>query len=728
MIKLNTPYHVAEENVTVTFTELKNGAITGTYPNATLTGTLEGNVLSATFHNTAVNAVGLIELTFNENGFEGKWKSGLEPGPMRGKWNGECVSDSAKDSSAPATLTKEQLKWIETKDSWDYEEAPKEWLDSKDFILAAMKKDESILEYVSENLKDDKELILAAVSVNGGTLQYASDKCKDEKELVLAALSTDGSALEYASDRLKEDREVVLAAVSNNGNAIEYAPDTFKDDKDIVSAAVLNEGCSLEYVSEEFKNNKSIVMLAVSNNGYSLQYASDKLKEDKEIVMAALSTYGSALEYASEKLRNDKEVVIASLANDAKALEYASENLRRDKDVLEAAIKNDASLAYLLNENLSEEQKQCLEEGVTLEDFDEEYQGGDDGKVAWMKDRNFVLEALRQDARILKHASTELKADRELVLEAIKHDINAIDYADDDLRWNPDIRAARIIRYFKGNENITITDDDFKIFVVKSDAYDPIEIIENFLFKVEYILLKYRKDEFEKFCKRITDFVNSNHECFWLLQLVHTVIRKCEIWDVSIHEEANEIFFRFDISFEPSIEFETYFNDSEINSSWEDCKWTSNADEEGLYFSEFIMEKTGMEWDKESWDDAKFYNHAISRIWVGIINYSLRFLNEGFDEENGAICLHSVVQEYYEPIQDSGNACYGINTFRIIAEYLLEISKNDYDLNETDRDDLEEFNGWQFDLNKVAHNIFNRDLFECEYIGATEFAKNKLKK
>ena len=46
MIKLNTPYHVAEENVTVTFTEVKNGAIIGAYPNATLTGTLEGNVLS----------------------------------------------------------------------------------------------------------------------------------------------------------------------------------------------------------------------------------------------------------------------------------------------------------------------------------------------------------------------------------------------------------------------------------------------------------------------------------------------------------------------------------------------------------------------------------------------------------------------------------------------------------------------------------------------------------
>ena len=93
MIKLNTPYHVAEENVSVTFTEVKNGTITGTYNNSTLTGTLEGNVLSATFHNSKVNAVGLIELTFNENGFNGKWKKGLEPGPMRGKWSGTIVAE-----------------------------------------------------------------------------------------------------------------------------------------------------------------------------------------------------------------------------------------------------------------------------------------------------------------------------------------------------------------------------------------------------------------------------------------------------------------------------------------------------------------------------------------------------------------------------------------------------------------------------------------------------------
>ena len=42
MIKLNTPYHVAEENVTVTFTEVKNGG-------KTYRAFLEGRVKDKTY-------------------------------------------------------------------------------------------------------------------------------------------------------------------------------------------------------------------------------------------------------------------------------------------------------------------------------------------------------------------------------------------------------------------------------------------------------------------------------------------------------------------------------------------------------------------------------------------------------------------------------------------------------------------------------------------------------
>ncbi len=88
MIQFNVPYSIENGNDIITFFEGKKGTITGTYSNATLTGVLEGNILKATFHNSKVNAIGLIEIAFHESGFNAKWKQGLKPGPMRGKWLG----------------------------------------------------------------------------------------------------------------------------------------------------------------------------------------------------------------------------------------------------------------------------------------------------------------------------------------------------------------------------------------------------------------------------------------------------------------------------------------------------------------------------------------------------------------------------------------------------------------------------------------------------------------
>jgi hypothetical protein len=99
MIKLNTPYTIENGDV-VTFAEGKKGSITGTYGDGTITGTLDGNLLKSTFHNTKANAVGLMEITFHENGFDAKWKSGLEPGPMRGKWEGKLGNDIKNISSS----------------------------------------------------------------------------------------------------------------------------------------------------------------------------------------------------------------------------------------------------------------------------------------------------------------------------------------------------------------------------------------------------------------------------------------------------------------------------------------------------------------------------------------------------------------------------------------------------------------------------------------------------
>jgi hypothetical protein len=93
MIKFNETYTINNGQESIVFKEGKANTITGEYNDGTLTGSLEGNVLKATFHNKKTNGAGLIEFTFTENGFSAKWKQGLEPGPMKGKWEGKLNAE-----------------------------------------------------------------------------------------------------------------------------------------------------------------------------------------------------------------------------------------------------------------------------------------------------------------------------------------------------------------------------------------------------------------------------------------------------------------------------------------------------------------------------------------------------------------------------------------------------------------------------------------------------------
>jgi hypothetical protein len=315
MIKLNEEYSINSGQGTIVFTEGNKGTVNAEYEiqgnkgKGKINGTLENEILKATFHVDA--AAGLIEFTFTENGFDAKWKQGIEPGPMKGKWTGSLNSQSDNNQSIneKTSLSPEQLKWIE-EGSWDYEKVPKDWLESKEFMLTA-------------------------VTNYGRDLEYASDKLKDDKEIVLAAVVNGRSALEFASDKLKDDKEIVLAAVTNDGNGLQYASDKLKDDKEIVLAAVANYGRALECASDKLKNDREIILAALANYGQALEYASDKLKDDKEIVLAAVTNYGWVLEYASDKLKDDREVILAAISQDSHALYHV-----RSEEILKELAEN----------------------------------------------------------------------------------------------------------------------------------------------------------------------------------------------------------------------------------------------------------------------------------------------------------------------------------------------------------------------------------------------------
>ncbi len=201
MIKLNEQYSINNGQGSIVFSEGNKGTVNALYTIAgnksegKINGTLDGNVLKGTFHVDA--AAGLIEFTFLEDGFEAKWKQGIEPGPMRGKWEGFLNSkpDSDESVSEKASLSSEQLQWIKEKSFWDYEMAPKEWLDSKEFILTAVKNDGRILQYASNNLKADIDIVLEAVKKDGESLQYVSEDMKEYSHVVNVALENNSTHL-----------------------------------------------------------------------------------------------------------------------------------------------------------------------------------------------------------------------------------------------------------------------------------------------------------------------------------------------------------------------------------------------------------------------------------------------------------------------------------------------------------------------------------------------------
>jgi hypothetical protein len=314
MIQFNQTYSINDGQESIVFTAGKGNTVSGKYNAGTLTGSLEGNLLKATFHNQTNNSAGLIEIDFTEDGFNAKWKQGLEPGPMRGKWKGALSAETRKEEKnkvdiTSETLTDEQKKYLEEGvSSWDFEgedeqaNVKKSWLSNRAFLFEAVKQDGHCIQYAPDDLKSDREIILEALKKDGRVLEYLADTNKAKREIVLEAVKKYGRALEFAADDIKADREIVLEAIKNDGRALEFAADVMKANREIVLEAVKIYGRSLEFAADDIKADREIVLEAIKNDKYAIEFVSNELLGgNPEIVLAALTQDS----YALRDVRNE---------------------------------------------------------------------------------------------------------------------------------------------------------------------------------------------------------------------------------------------------------------------------------------------------------------------------------------------------------------------------------------------------------------------------------------
>lgn len=141
MIKYNETYSINEGQGTIVFKDAGNSKVEATYEikgnkvPGNVSGKLEGNILKSIYQ---VNeAKGLMDFTFSENGFEAKWKKGVEEGPMKGKWIGKLINKTYT-TPLPIKIEEKNLEAVTTKDEKKHSEKTLELnkLEAKETELA----------------------------------------------------------------------------------------------------------------------------------------------------------------------------------------------------------------------------------------------------------------------------------------------------------------------------------------------------------------------------------------------------------------------------------------------------------------------------------------------------------------------------------------------------------------------------------------------------------------
>jgi len=149
----------------------------------------------------------------------------------------------------------------------------------RDTVITALNGDwmGEILEFASKELSCDREVVVAAVKQGKGA---AKPHHKEMPTFILVAVAKDQSVLEFATQELQVERKVVLTVVAQNGDPLQWAYNELKEDREIVLAAVAETGAPLEWVNPELQGE--VCIAAVVQNSETLRWAADNFWRQEE--------------------------------------------------------------------------------------------------------------------------------------------------------------------------------------------------------------------------------------------------------------------------------------------------------------------------------------------------------------------------------------------------------------------------------------------------------------
>lgn len=201
---------------------------------------------------------------------------------------------------------------------------------------------------LEEDLKADRGIALLAVAQEPSLL--SESVFLSDAEVVLAAAKKDTSVLPLASHELWNDDAFVEAAIALDAKkAVQLALDSRLDELSAQQClqAVRQNGLVLELLPLPLRSPE-ILQAAMEQDVCALQFAPEAMKDDPRLLEKLLRLDGRALRYASRKLRGERSLVLLAIATCPRVVLCASEEVLKDREVLGAAMDGDPQLAQQL--------------------------------------------------------------------------------------------------------------------------------------------------------------------------------------------------------------------------------------------------------------------------------------------------------------------------------------------------------------------------------------------
>lgn len=266
---------------------------------------------------------------------------------------------------------------------------------------------------------------------------------------------------------------------------------------------------------------------------------------------------------------------------------------------------------------------------------------------------------------------------------------------------------------------------------------------ENYQFEkltddIEELVRSRNLEELTELTETLVSFVNENHECSWMLvsidqylgELYKTIECECEENDTEENRELFSFIQEFNsgysdivsekIEFSPEAEFTIYFNSerksTEFWRSNKDWLWSKERGGDEMTFPELIIKEANLKWtytdeyspgfdfEKES-DNNKYKHWAITSLWLGLREYAGDFP----DAEDMAICLWTVFDDAFEEMQGTG---VNFEVVETIFKKILYIDFDSFNSDDTDNEDLNPYDNYVHDFEKLSQEILDKDIFD----------------